>query len=499
MTTVTERVLEALQVDRGRVVLSGRFGEATAGEMYELVSSYADGFAGEGIGSGDSVGVSGRPGPRTFAALLAATGTGARAVLIDPRMGHEVASAHVRAAGVDTIVAEAILWRLQTLFPGLARRRSLVLPRVGRRLSLGGTFATGATRLGHGAPAGQIRASHDAGRDAERDSLVIFTSGTTSAPRGVVHSNASILAGVDAVTTMIRPRAGSIVCGAQFFVLLPALCAGARVHVLDAAPRRAARELAELRPDVSYLTPPALRAVLAARREGFHGRVFTGSAPASSTLLTAAKRAGFSEAWDVYALTEAFPVSAAEADEKTAWEASHPHDGLYLGALAQGLETGTSEIGELLLRGPNVARAYLDPVAGRTPIEWLGTGDRGRATDGRVVLSGRLKDMFLIDAENIYPSLYEPRFRVPGVGEVVLAGIGPDADDQVPVLLVEADGTVPDDDLKRTLTRIGRDIGRARPVHIVFGEIPRSGRNNKVDRAAASVLADRLAASAVRR
>jgi acyl-CoA synthetase (AMP-forming)/AMP-acid ligase II len=485
MSTVSARVLEVLASQRGRVVLTGRFGSLTAGELHDLVCRYADGLTQTGVIPGVSIGISGRPGPRTFAALLAATGIGARAVLLDPRMGHEVTEAHTRAAGIEVLAAEPLLWRLQRFLPAVARRRSLLLPPVRTRLTIGNNWGTGAISI-EGAGTAVHRLDDHPG---DRDALMIFTSGTTAAPQGVIHSHESILAGVDAVRALIQPRAGSTICGAQFFVLLPALCAGACVHVLDASSARAAQEIAEMRPEVTYLTPTVLREVLDAGRGPFTGRVYTGSAPISTTLLTRAKAAGFTQAWDVYALTEAFPVAAVEEAEKRAWEQANPDAGIYLGALAPGVSGRTSNDGELQLSGGNIARAYLGADGTRHGIEWLSTGDLGRIENGGVVLAGRIKDMFITRAENIYPSLYEPRFRIDGVRDAVLVGLGPNADDQTPVLVVQTDGTVPESTLRRTLREAGAVCGLARPAHLVFAEIPRSGRNNKIDRAETARLA----------
>ncbi|WP_055712043.1 fatty acyl-AMP ligase [Streptomyces torulosus] len=79
-------------------------------------------------------------------------------------------------------------------------------------------------------------------------------------------------------------------------------------------------------------------------------------------------------------------------------------------ALAEG------EVGEIWVRGPNVGRGYrnqerqtrrvfgavfADPGDG--PGAWLRTGDLGTVLDGQLVVTGRLKDLIVVDGRNHYP------------------------------------------------------------------------------------------------
>ncbi|MER6185837.1 fatty acyl-AMP ligase [Streptomyces sp. NPDC001652] len=79
-------------------------------------------------------------------------------------------------------------------------------------------------------------------------------------------------------------------------------------------------------------------------------------------------------------------------------------------ALAEG------EVGEIWVQGPNVGRGYrnqqpqtlrvfgaelADAVAG--PGKWLRTGDLGTVLDGQLIVTGRLKDLIVVDGRNHYP------------------------------------------------------------------------------------------------
>jgi HIP---CoA ligase len=79
---------------------------------------------------------------------------------------------------------------------------------------------------------------------------------------------------------------------------------------------------------------------------------------------------------------------------------------------ADGRELGPGDDGEVLLRGPNVMVGYLDdPAATRAAIEpdgWLHTGDIGHLDErGYLTITDRLKDMFTVGGFNVYPAEIE--------------------------------------------------------------------------------------------
>jgi long chain fatty acid CoA FadD26 len=72
------------------------------------------------------------------------------------------------------------------------------------------------------------------------------------------------------------------------------------------------------------------------------------------------------------------------------------------------------EVGEIWVQGPNVGRGYwnnsaqTDRVFGATlgeeaPGSWLRTGDLGTVLEGQLIVTGRLKDLIVVDGRNHYP------------------------------------------------------------------------------------------------
>ncbi|MFD8591198.1 class I adenylate-forming enzyme family protein [Streptomyces sp. NPDC059637] len=452
---------------------------ATCGELADLADTCAAALHARGVERGGTVAVAVRPGPRALAVMLAVHRLGLRAAVLDPGAGPDVLRARLALARPDLVLADAAAQAVAGWARPLARRARLALP----DLSGLGPVATVGPRLPGCAPS--LEGSAPAAVlpppvDGDGDAVIVFTSGTTSRPRAVVHSRSGLDAGMAQVAGLVRPAAGEPVLGGTFFVLVPSLASGAPVALPARSPRVLARQLRRLRPQAAYLTPPQLRAALAAGA-GFTGRVWTGSAPASADLLTRVKAAGADEAWGVYALTELFPAAAVEQAEKAAFTG----DGDLVGEPLPGVGVKSGPAGELMLSGPAARHRYL----GEEPDPWVRTGDRACLDGGRIVLEGRCKDMVLRGAENIYPGLYEPALHVPGVELALLVGVpAGDGDERLVAVVQPAPGA----DRARVRAALAGPLARmgtARPDALLLADVPLAGRSRKPDRAAAARLA----------
>ncbi|REK09797.1 MAG: NAD-dependent epimerase/dehydratase family protein, partial [Acidobacteria bacterium] len=89
----------------------------------------------------------------------------------------------------------------------------------------------------------------------------------------------------------------------------------------------------------------------------------------------------------------------------------------------------TVDVGEIWVRGPNVMSGYHDNPEATAEVmqgEWLNTGDLGRFDgDGYLHLCGRTKEMIVTDAgKNVYPEEVERRYRdLPMVEDLVVLGL----------------------------------------------------------------------------
>ncbi|HEU5309799.1 MAG TPA: FadD3 family acyl-CoA ligase [Acidimicrobiia bacterium] len=137
-----------------------------------------------------------------------------------------------------------------------------------------------------------------------------------------------------------------------------------------------------------------------------------------------------------YGLTEAGTVTATGPDddfETIATTVGRVRPGLEMRVVGDdGGELPTGEAGELLVRGYSVMRGYLDdPDATAATIDtdgWLHTGDLA-TVDGRgcARIVGRIKDMFIVGGFNAYPAEIENLLLAhPAVARAAVVGM-PDA------------------------------------------------------------------------
>lgn len=92
-----------------------------------------------------------------------------------------------------------------------------------------------------------------------------------------------------------------------------------------------------------------------------------------------------------------------------------------------GEEVGAGEVGELVVRGPNVMQGYYkmpEETAVALKAGWLHTGDMARMDDeGYFYIVDRKKDMILVGGYNVYPrEVEEVLYSHPNVSEVAVVG-----------------------------------------------------------------------------
>lgn len=92
------------------------------------------------------------------------------------------------------------------------------------------------------------------------------------------------------------------------------------------------------------------------------------------------------------------------------------------------IDVPTGEVGELLVRGPQIMRGYWsDPKSTREALRsgWLHTGDLVRVDqDGYLYVIGREKDVIIASGYNVYPVEIERVIgAIPNVAEVAVVGV----------------------------------------------------------------------------
>lgn len=129
-----------------------------------------------------------------------------------------------------------------------------------------------------------------------------------------------------------------------------------------------------------------------------------------------------------YGLTEAAPNVAITRDESDAGTVGRPYPHVDLALLVDGRVEHGAGTGELLVRGPAVFRGYFrDPEATATAFlgPWLRTGDLvARDAAGRIRIVDRVKDIVRSGGESIAPIEVElALLEHPAVADAAVAGV----------------------------------------------------------------------------
>ncbi|WP_416969661.1 FadD3 family acyl-CoA ligase [Streptomyces sp. 4F14] len=268
---------------------------------------------------------------------------------------------------------------------------------------------------------------------------IIFTSGTTGRPKGVMTTHAQILRLYTEWCDLAQLRTGDryLMVNPFFHIfglhagIVASLVRGATmlpVAVFDVA---RVLELVE-REKVTVLPgPPTLyHSLLEAGRTRELGSLrvaVTGSADIPVELVRRiTTELPFTHLMTGYGLTEAGTVTASRPGD------SYEAIATTVGRPCAGVEVRIADDGEVLVRGYSVTSGYLDdPKATADAIDpqgWLHTGDLGELdAEGRLKIVGRKKDMFVVGGFNAYPAEIEGYLlRHPAVAQVAVVGV-PDA------------------------------------------------------------------------
>ena len=288
--------------------------------------------------------------------------------------------------------------------------------------------------------------------------LVMYSSGTTGRPKGVMLSHRNM------VSHTVNAHDGwGFEPGDKSMVSMPLFHVGGSSYVLfgihDGVPSVMTRDPdgASLAGAImaganrTFLVPAVLAQVLdsgedAVRLFGALKTYTYGAAPMPPPLLRAAMKAWpDTDFIQVYGLTEVAGVAThlMPEEHRTAESDGHPERLVSAGrpvpdmevkvvAPATQDEVGTGQPGEIWMRSPQVFVGYLGKPEATAEVMtddgWFRTGDMGRVdAGGYVFVEDRLKDMIISGGENIYsPEVERVLSEHPAVAEVAVIGVPDD-------------------------------------------------------------------------
>ena len=224
--------------------------------------------------------------------------------------------------------------------------------------------------------------------------------------------------------------------------------------------------------------------------------ILLGGAAASEELLAEAARRGWPVA-PTYGLTEATSQVATMPPDEAARKpgsVGKPLFGAQVRILdALGEPSPNGEIGEIAVRGPTVMRSYFDNAEATAKAicqNELRTGDMGYVdAEGDLFVLQRRSDLIVTGGENVYPAEVERALRShPKVKDALVVGL-PDAEwGQRVAALVVADGITADELLAHARTTLA---GYKLPRVVRFAPALPLLANGKLDRAGARAMLEK--------
>jgi malonyl-CoA/methylmalonyl-CoA synthetase len=325
------------------------------------------------------------------------------------------------------------------------------------------------------AAAGEADAPIRAALDGGAPAAIVYTSGTTGRSKGAVLSHDNFLANTVNLVTCWR-----ITRSDRYLAVLPLfhvhglangvmtwLASGGRMRLVERfEAARAAQLFDTFQPTLFFGVPTIYVRLLEipperARAIGARMRLFvSGSAPLPSSVFETFRERFGHTILERYGMSETLMnVSNPYAGERRAGSVGLPLPGVAVRIVrADGADVDAGDVGELLVRGPNVFSGYWqqpEATAAAFVDGWFRTGDLAeRSGDGYLTLRGRRTDLIISGGFNIYPrEIEEVLLETPGIREAVVVGVPDARRGELPVAYVVADVTLDSAALEATCRR----------------------------------------------
>jgi long-chain acyl-CoA synthetase len=326
-----------------------------------------------------------------------------------------------------------------------------------------------------------------ASRDPESLAAILYTSGSSGQPRGVMLSHRALIANIEQAAAVEPPLVISddVVLG-----LLPmfhiyglnavlgfAVRAGARIVMVDGFDPAGLLEMIRAEGITNLpLAPPVVaawagRADLRAAMAGVRV-VVSGASPLDPGLAAEFESSAGRPVDQGYGMTEAAPVIATTL---ASHEPGQPPKTASVGRPLPGVEVrildthgdvaAPGDVGEISVRGDNLFSGHWPAgpdgrgSEGPDADGWYATGDLGFLDDdGDLTIVDRLKDLVIVSGFNVYPSEVEDVIvGVDGVAEAAVVGVPDEATGEaVLAFVVPKDPKANEDELRESIYGVCR-------------------------------------------
>lgn len=419
-------------------------------ELLDRIRQAAGAMRELGIGTGDRVMLVLPNSPEFVIAWFAIHWLGAEAVPANPLMSAAELTGLARKCGIQAVLGLDVRMKPVAEMASEVALKAVIVTSLAPHLPLGYRLAYTLQKLAYGKPvakkaAKQLRFEELAsiGRpiaeplldDPSLPAVLQPTGGTTGSPKVAVLTHKNLCANVAQlhVWSGLEPGCETFLSVLPFFHVYGATCAmlsplvGGSTLILQARfhPKRTLGLMDKYQPGIALLVPfmiASLSDEMRKRGKTLKGLrlCMSGASAMSGEVGREFEHLTGATIIEGFGLSEASPVTHSNPSDGTARIGSIglPLPNTYVRLVD--LETGTrevefGEIGELIIKGPQIMQGYLDDPE-ETAIAlrdgWLFTGDLATVTrDGFFEIVDRKKDMIISGGLNVYPSEVEEIIR----------------------------------------------------------------------------------------
>ncbi|HEY4567797.1 MAG TPA: o-succinylbenzoate--CoA ligase [Savagea sp.] len=450
-----------------------RFGEEqwTFEQMEQNVLRYVTLLQTYGVREGTRIALYGQATPSFVFLIHASFYVGAEAVLLNRRLTAEELAFQIDDADVSLVVTDDV-----TPFESVSARVVSFTDRLPAERSV----------------------SYRTEWEAHEPATIMYTSGTTGRPKGVIqtYGNHEANALASLLNLGLAPSDSWLVTVPLFHIsglsiLIRTVLYGTTLHL---TPRFDEEESARLIAlgrvtMMSVVTVTLERLVRVMERNGWvaHERfrlVLAGGGPIPPSLLDRAERVGI-VALQTYGMTETSSQTATLAIEESKRKVGSAGKPLFWNDVMIDGADEPYTYGEICIRGPHVTPGY---VGHASTIDaqrdgWFHTGDIGYFDEeGFLYVVDRRNDLIISGGENIYPAEIEHvLMRHEAVREAGVCGVPSEEWGEVPVAYVVLEEDVSLDILKRQCERHLAPYKRPKQI-VVVDELPRNASNKLLRR-----------------
>ena len=268
--------------------------------------------------------------------------------------------------------------------------------------------------------------SHQIPNDPDHPAMILFTSGSTSKPKGVTHTHKSILATLKSREETQRLEedmvlVGTLIChvGGSVGLSFPSIYTGGTILLLEKFdPTTWLESVKKYHPTRAVLLPAQLLDVLEHEKAqsvdlSSLKEVLSGGGMVSHDLYEKCRNVGGFELMEAYGLTECEGSCLPRHYELVKpGSVGKPRAGVKIRLVNQsGNEVENGKIGEIWIKSDSVMAGYWeDPENTEKTFAdgWLKTGDLARRDeDGYLYFSGRIKEVIIKGGSNVSPGEVE--------------------------------------------------------------------------------------------